>query len=81
MENSRIEQHIMFVIKNLGYENPNGRLSILNVLDQLVTKVPAQIFDNYSETTFFTLLLRTLSEDNQNCINLLEKIILILFES
>jgi hypothetical protein len=64
LQSERIESHIMFVIKNITYESPNGRLSILLTLEQLVQKLPEEILSSYAETAFFTLLLRTISEDN-----------------
>ena len=54
----------MFIIKNCSYENPNGRFSLLQTLDNLVQKLPQEILNNYAETIFFTLLLRTINEDN-----------------
>jgi U3 small nucleolar RNA-associated protein 20 len=67
LENSRVEQHLSFILKNISFGTPSGRISVLSTLDTLICKFPQQIVDLYGELLFFTLLLRTVNEDDQNC--------------
>lgn len=63
----RVEQHINFVIKNLGCKRYEGRLQLLDVLKGLFEKLPSDILDLYCELMFFTLLLRAVNDENTKC--------------
>lgn len=44
----------------------DGRLSLLDTLLTLIAKLPEAVIDLYGELFFFTLLLRTVNEENRD---------------
>ncbi len=63
----RLEQHINHLVKNLGYFDPEGRLQLLEVFDVLLTKLPPPLLETYTDLFFFTLFLRLVNDNNNNC--------------
>ena len=70
----RVEQHINFLIKNLGCKKSEGRLQLLDVLKTLFEKLPASVLDLYCEMMFFTLLLRAVNDENTKCRESVQKV-------
>lgn len=64
LESERVEQHINHLLKNLGYFDSEGRLSVLDVLHSLIERFPKELTDQYAELIFFTLVLRLVNESN-----------------
>lgn len=64
LEQSRVEQHVNHLLKNLGYFDSEGRLQVLDVLNSLIERFPKELLDHYAELIFFTLVLRTVNESN-----------------
>jgi len=62
LEQSRVQQHINHMLKNLTYFDIDGRLSLLDVFQTFVDKFPTHLLDNYSELFFFTLFLRLVND-------------------
>jgi len=54
------------VLKNLNYKSIDGRLSLLTTLLTLFQKLPEAVIDLYGELFFFTILLRTVNEENKD---------------
>ena len=71
----RVEQHINFLIKNLGCNKVQGRLQLLDVLKSLFEKLPGNILDLYCELLFFTLLLRVVNDENAECRTKAQKVL------
>lgn len=67
IESSRLDQHISFVVKNLGYGDLSGRESLLSLVEQLATRLPEELAIVYGELLFFSLLLRTVNEPDPKC--------------
>jgi hypothetical protein len=67
LEEKRIEQHIYHLIKNINYFDQDGRETVLEVLDRIVTRFPTEILDKFSFILFLTLILRTVNETNKEC--------------
>jgi hypothetical protein len=63
----RVEQHINFLIKNLGCKKVVGRLQLLDVLSTLFERLPGDVLDLYCELLFFTLLLRAVNDEATEC--------------
>jgi hypothetical protein len=79
LEESRLEQHINHMLKNLTYFDPEGRLQLLDTLHTLVDKFPQQLLDRFTELFFFTLFLRLVNDEELKCrqkvVQVLSKII------
>lgn len=63
----RVEQHIHFIIKNLGCKKYTGRLQLLDLLKSLVEKLPSSVLELYCELLFFTLLLQAVNDEVTEC--------------
>lgn len=55
------------MVKNLSYYEKEGRLQLLEVLSTLVDKFPRELLDKYAEMFFFTLMLRSINDQNSQC--------------
>jgi U3 small nucleolar RNA-associated protein 20 len=64
MEAGRLEQHINYLVKNLGYFSQDGRLQLLAVFQSLIEKLPGQLLESYTDLFFFTLFLRLVNDEN-----------------
>lgn len=67
LENSRVEQHINFLLKNLGFTLESGRLQLLQTMQVLFAKFPSSVVDIYGELFFFSLLLRMVNDQSAAC--------------
>jgi U3 small nucleolar RNA-associated protein 20 len=67
LSNERIEQHLNFILKNLGCKRIDGRIQLLTILKSLIEKFPKEIVDLYCELIFFTLLLRVVNDETTEC--------------
>jgi len=67
LENSRVEQHISFLLKNLAFKQESGRIQLLQTLQTLIVKFPARVVDIYGELLFFSLLLRLVNDPSADC--------------
>lgn len=67
MEEKRVEQHIHHLIKNLTYPHKDGRISIIEVIDKLVTLLPIEVLDKYAFIIFLSLILRTVNDSDKDC--------------
>ena len=43
MSNARIEKLISFVLKNVDYEEPSGRLALLHFIESMIKSFPAEV--------------------------------------
>ena len=81
LENQRIEQHINFLLKNLSFRLESGRLQLLNTLKLLFQKLPGKVLEVYCELFFFSLLLRTVNDESQECREQVSSTLTVLLQS
>ena len=45
MSDKRIEKTVSFLLKNIEYDEPSGRLAVLNLLNSMLKAVPEEVRD------------------------------------
>ncbi|KAG0630923.1 hypothetical protein M758_1G214100 [Ceratodon purpureus] len=61
----RLQQHLDFLLTNLGYEHASGREAALEMLHTVITKFPETVIEEHAESIFLPLVAR-LVNDNDN---------------
>lgn len=67
LSEKRVEQHFFFLLRNIEFEEEQGRLSVLKLLHALVKKFPQQILDEYGELILIHLIARTVEDESRDC--------------
>lgn len=67
MEQSRLDQHINHMLKNLTYFDPEGRLQLLDTLQVLIERMPVGKLEAWTDLMFLTLFLRLVNENSTKC--------------
>ena len=68
MGNTRREEHMNALLKNLAYPYETGRLSALRMMDRLIDELPEKSLNAQAKTFYVQLVLRVVNEDSQECI-------------
>ncbi len=76
----RLQQHLDFIMNNLGYEYETGRESILTLLVSVFTKFPEEILSKHTEYFFLPLVVRLSNDDSPKCRRLIADAIKSLFQ-
>ena len=63
----RLQQHIDFVLRNLGYEHDSGREAALDLLYRMVNRFPKDIIKQQAEYMLVPLVLRLVNDTSQAC--------------
>ena len=58
MTDKRLQGHLDFFVRNLGYPLPEGRLAVLDMLHAVVTKFPVPVLDGFAEYLLLPLTVR-----------------------
>ncbi|XP_076896866.1 uncharacterized protein LOC143550000 [Bidens hawaiensis] len=53
----RLQQHLDFLLANLRYEHPTGRVAAVDMLGVIIQKFPPQVVDEQSQTIFLQLVV------------------------
>eukprot|EP00271_Cylindrocystis_brebissonii_P004463 TRINITY_DN1612_c2_g3_i1.p1 TRINITY_DN1612_c2_g3~~TRINITY_DN1612_c2_g3_i1.p1 ORF type:complete len:2175 (-),score=483.44 TRINITY_DN1612_c2_g3_i1:572-6958(-) len=61
----RLQQHIDFMITNLGYEHASGRMAVLEMLQAMMAKFPQSLLDEQAEALFLPLVARLVSDPSR----------------
>ena len=61
-EKRRLQQ-IQFLVKNLRFEYPNGRVSVLRTIKRLAEKMPPEALSTYAEMVFLGVLNAVLNDE------------------
>lgn len=56
-----------FLMKNLEYDHPEGRQSVMEAINTLVTKTKGEAAQELISTFFIPILLRMANDDNKGC--------------
>jgi U3 small nucleolar RNA-associated protein 20 len=62
----RMNHHIMWMVKNLSYTFEQGRISVLELINQLIKKVPLEMITEYGEVLLVGLITR-LDDTSSKC--------------
>lgn len=63
----RIKKELKFLTGNLSYSAPTGRLSVMEVIHELVTKISAPTIEESYLTFFVALVLVLVNDDSTEC--------------
>ncbi|EGG14102.1 HEAT repeat-containing protein [Cavenderia fasciculata] len=75
MGEDRLKTHITFLIKNLAYETPEGRLSVLKMLLKVSEAFPLEVLHKYLSIIFIPLAARLGNDTSEDCRSLVSRII------
>ncbi|KAK5050569.1 hypothetical protein LTR84_003851 [Exophiala bonariae] len=56
-----------FLLKNLEYEHPEGRQSVMEAIHTLVQKLKGETGEEFASSLFMPVLLRVANDENQKC--------------
>lgn len=76
----RLQQHLHFLLANLGFEHAGGRQAAASTLRALCLKLPPPLLDTWAPTFFLPLLAQLVSEDDSACRGELSTAVLALFQ-
>uniref|UniRef100_A0A7N1A2N7 ARM repeat superfamily protein n=1 Tax=Kalanchoe fedtschenkoi TaxID=63787 RepID=A0A7N1A2N7_KALFE len=65
LKEKRLQQHIGFLLKLLGYEHPSGREAALEMLDAILHKFPKPVLDEWYRE-FLLHLVQCMANDSNN---------------
>ncbi|KAI7239213.1 putative HEAT repeat protein [Hortaea werneckii] len=63
----RWNKQAAFMVENLKYPNPSGRQSVMELLHQLLTKIPDDVFEQLAFTFFVALVPVQVSDTDAAC--------------
>jgi U3 small nucleolar RNA-associated protein 20 len=78
---TRLQQHLDFLINNLGYATVYGREAVLEVLLAILQKFPQEVINPRAEYLFLPLVVRLVNEDTESCKKLIADVIKALVSS
>ena len=64
---SRWGKQQKFLLKNLEYEHPEGRQSVMEAINTLVQKLKGDTGEEFASSLFMPVLLRVANDENQKC--------------
>ena len=70
----RLQQHLDFLVNNLGYAAVHGRESVLQVLLTILQKFPQEVINTKAEYLFLPLVVRLVNEDTESCKKLIGEV-------
>ncbi|KAJ3375731.1 U3 snoRNP protein [Allomyces arbusculus] len=73
----RMANHVTWMVKNLGYQFEQGRVSVLELMYSFVKKLPEEILAEHGELMFMGLVTR-LADDSPKCQQMAAKVIQLL---
>lgn len=76
----RWHRQTVFLLKNLEYQFPSGRQSVMEALHQLLIKVPEEVFAELATTVLAALVLLQIKDTDQACCQMAEILTAKLFE-
>jgi U3 small nucleolar RNA-associated protein 20 len=54
---TRLQQHVQFLLTNVGYDHEQGRLAALEMLDAVITKFPEEVVSSWAEMVFKFIII------------------------
>lgn len=63
----RLQTHLDFIMSNLSYDIANGRYGILEVLNLIFSKFPAELLSKFAKFFYFPLVLALANDEDPNC--------------
>jgi len=81
MEQKRMNEHLTFVMKNLGHEFESARLALLEACNKMFTRFPVEVVQKYFELFFTPLALRWANEVSANCRKMIAEVMRVLLSA
>eukprot|EP00475_Leptophrys_vorax_P000281 TRINITY_DN10169_c0_g2_i1.p1 TRINITY_DN10169_c0_g2~~TRINITY_DN10169_c0_g2_i1.p1 ORF type:complete len:1097 (+),score=282.56 TRINITY_DN10169_c0_g2_i1:231-3521(+) len=75
MKDNRRQQHLHFLVNNMRYEHPSGRLAVLELIRVIICKFPQSMLDANIEIVFLPVVQRLTAEEDQEVIKSLEEVL------
>ena len=76
----RLQQHLHFLLANLGFEHASGRQAAASTLRALCFKLPGPLLDTWAPVFFLPLVAQQVNEDDATCRRELSAAVLALFQ-
>ena len=76
----RLEAQMNFLLSNLTYTFESGRLSVMEMLMALVSKLPEAVLFEFIEIVYVVCISRIVSEEAEECVEKLKLLIAVLIE-
>ena len=67
LSEKRRKQHLQQMLSNLKYEYESGRLSVIELIANIMQKLPINLVEEYSHISFLPLVLQLVNEDSKKC--------------
>lgn len=67
MTDERFEQELKQVILNVGYDYSDGRLSAVNLVNLIVSKLPVELLDKKGQVIFLPLTVQLANDASDDC--------------
>lgn len=62
----RLQQHLGFLLTNLGYEHESGREAALEMLHTIIMKFPEAVVEEHADTIFLPLVTRLVNDQSNH---------------
>ena len=76
----RLEKQVAFLLKNLGYEHADGRVSVMEALNLVLKKIGDKVLQPILETCFIPILLVVCNDQASECKEMAGELIKIIFK-
>ena len=63
----RLQRHLDFIVKNLGYSLESGREAAMGMLNAIIVKFPKQVLLDQIDAIFLAVVARLVSDDSARC--------------
>lgn len=67
LSSDRMEDHLKQIVLNLNYEYSEGRLSVIQLVNQLYEKLPEELIEEKCQMFFIPLSLQLVNDDSKEC--------------
>ena len=73
MGKERLEDHLKQVVLNVKYEYEEGRLSAIDLVTEIVEKLPVALLEEHAQLFFLPLVLQFVNDESKECREALSK--------
>eukprot|EP01083_Nonionella_stella_P048614 129842_1 len=63
----RLQQHLNFLVNNLGYDVASGRQAVLELLSNVAGKFPEEVIEDNAEVFIIRLVMQLVNDDSPEC--------------
>lgn len=77
---AKLQQQVNFVIKGLSYEHESGRITVLELLNDLLSHFSTEVLAKFSDIIFMALAMNLVNDDSAKCRELTSLVMRALFK-